>query len=54
MHIPKKSYNLLVIDYITAVIAWVLFFYFRKYEKPPGISLYEVLIELFIFFNELL
>jgi exopolysaccharide biosynthesis polyprenyl glycosylphosphotransferase len=30
MHIPKKSYNLLVIDYITAVIAWVLFFYFRK------------------------
>ena len=30
MHIHKKSYNLLVIDYITAVIAWVLFFYFRK------------------------
>ena len=30
MHIHRKSYNLLVIDYITAVIAWVLFFYFRK------------------------
>lgn len=30
MHIHKKSYNLLVIDYITSVIAWVLFFYFRK------------------------
>lgn len=30
MHIHKKSYNLLVIDYITAIIAWVLFFYFRK------------------------
>jgi exopolysaccharide biosynthesis polyprenyl glycosylphosphotransferase len=30
MHIHKKSYNLLLIDYLTSVIAWILFFYFRK------------------------
>ncbi len=30
MKLTKKSYYLLLIDYLSAVLAWVLFFYFRK------------------------
>lgn len=30
MKLTKKSYSLLLIDYFSAVLAWVLFFYFRK------------------------
>ena len=30
MQINKKSYSLLLTDYLSAVVAWILFFYFRK------------------------
>ena len=30
MNLTKKSYFLLLIDYFSAVLAWILFFYFRK------------------------
>ena len=30
MNFYKKSYSLLLIDYVSAVLAWILFFYFRK------------------------
>lgn len=30
MQLTKKSYSLLLTDYLSAVLAWVLFFYFRK------------------------
>lgn len=30
MQSHNKSYTLLIIDYLTALVAWILFFYFRK------------------------
>ena len=30
MQINKKSYSLLLTDYLSAVLSWILFFYFRK------------------------
>ena len=41
MHIHKKSYNLIAIDYLTAVIAWVIFFYFRKTKNNTSIPIQE-------------